>query len=88
MVPKVYVPLIDHMELKFFETENLDQVRAVVGRQLEAIGLDSDQIEVSQVTIQFVFMGGAGKRPRKMTVSQPATRRCRSPRGESRESLD
>ena len=92
MVPKVHVPLIDHMELKFFETENLDQVRAVVGRQLEAIGLDSDQIEVSQVTIQFVFMGGSGKRPRKMTVNvlcpnscdlrskpeelQPAVRNC------------
>jgi hypothetical protein len=76
MVPKVHVPLIDHMELKFFETENLDQVRAVVGRQLDAIGLDSEQIEVSQVTIQFVFMSGSSKRPRKMTVNVLCPNSC------------
>jgi hypothetical protein len=76
MVPKVYVPLLDHIELKFLETENLDQVRAVVGRQLEAIGLESDQIEINQVTIQFVFMGSSGKRPRKMTVNVMCPSSC------------
>jgi hypothetical protein len=76
VVPKVHVPLLDHMELKFLETENLEQVRGVVGRQLEAIGLDLDQIEITQVTIQFVFMSGSGKRPRKMTVNVMCPSSC------------
>ena len=76
MVPRVHVPLLDHIELKFVETENIYQVRELVEKQLEATGLDVGQIDVTQATIQFVFMGGLGKRSRRMTVNVLCPNSC------------
>lgn len=68
LVPKVRIPVLEQLELKFRDACDLANIRRVIDRQLVANGLGLDQISVTQASIQFVFMSDGKRKGRKMTV--------------------
>ena len=76
LVPRVTVPAVEHLELKFRESACLDKVRAAIGRLLEACGLDRAKIRVTQASIQIHFAGDGTHASRKMTFSVGCPNTC------------
>ena len=68
LVPKVRIPVLDQLELKFRDGCSLTNIRNVITRHLMADGLGLDQVSVTQASIQFVFMSDGKRKGRKMTV--------------------
>jgi hypothetical protein len=69
LVPKVRIPAIEQIELRFRDSLNLFHIRSTVARQLSACGLGIDQVSITQASIQFLFMSDGTGRGRKMTVN-------------------
>lgn len=75
IVPRVAVPALEYLELKFSEYATRAETLTAINKHLAAHGLDRSQVSATQASIQLQFVGDGEKKGKKMTfkVSCPNT---------------
>lgn len=69
IVPRVAVPALEYLELKFSEYATRAEILTAINQHLAAHGLDRSQVSATQASIQLQFVGDGEKKGKKMTFS-------------------
>lgn len=76
IVPRVSVPSLEYVELKFSEHASRADTLTVINQQLAALGVERSQISATQASIQLLFIGEGEKKGKKMTFSVSLPNTC------------
>lgn len=76
LVPRVCAGILEQMEFRFREDTDLFSIRSTLANQLAPLGLDFNQVSVTQAGIQFAFMGDGNRKGKTMTVNVSCPNTC------------
>ncbi len=76
LVPKVYVPTVEYLELKFTEAATRREVQIAIDSLLGAYKLDRSQVAVAQASIQLLFMSDGHRKGKTMTFNVNCPNSC------------
>jgi hypothetical protein len=76
IVPLVYTGDVEQMEFRFGEDSDLPSIRSTLADQLAPLGVDFDQVSVTQAGIQFAFLSDGNRKGKTMTVNVSCPNTC------------
>lgn len=76
IVPRVFTSNLEQMEFRFREDADLPSIRSTLSDQLAPLGVDFDQVSVTQAGIQFAFLSDGNRKGKTMTVNVSCPNTC------------
>lgn len=76
LVPKVFVPAIEYLELKLTETASRAEVLTAIDRLIGAYNLHRSQVAVTQVSIQLQFQSDGQRKGKSLTFNVSCPNTC------------
>lgn len=76
IVPRVAVPALEYLELKFSEHATRAEILTAINQHLAAHGLGRSQVSATQASIQLQFVGDGEKKGKKMTFNVSCPNTC------------